>query len=82
LETELNTRNETDCEVISVETGDLAVTVKIRIMKPVVITSLITNEAAEGLKLQKGNKVKAIIEAASVKIFKEEKADRRPLSKP
>jgi len=77
LDTRLSTRNETDCEVISVERGDLAAAVKLRTMKTVVITSLITEEEADGLKLKKGNKVKAIIEATSVKISKEEKADRR-----
>jgi len=72
LSMELSTRNEIDCEVISVETGDLAAAVKLRTMKPVAITALIIKEAAEDLKLKKGNKVKAVIKATSVNISSKE----------
>jgi len=58
-------------EVLSVEKGDVAATVKIRVTVPCVITSFITREAVEDLKIKKGDKVAAIIKATEVMVSKE-----------
>jgi len=49
----------------------VASTIKIEITGPAVITSMITKEAAEELKLKVGDTVEAVIKASEVMVFKE-----------
>ena len=67
----ISARNRMEGEVLSVEKGDVAATVKIRVTVPCVITSFITREAVEDLKIRKGDKVAAIVKATEVMVSKE-----------
>jgi len=67
----ISARNRMEGEVLSVEKGDVAATVKIRVTVPCVITSFITREAVEDLKIKKGDKVAAIVKATEVMVSKE-----------
>ncbi len=71
LFTKISARNRIDGEVMSVEKGEVAAKIKIKIETPCVITSLITREAAEDLGLKEGDKVKAVIKATEVMVSKE-----------
>lgn len=67
----ISARNRMEGEVLSVEKGDVAATVKIKVTVPCVITSFITREAVEDLKIKKGDKVAAIVKATEVMVSKE-----------
>lgn len=67
----ISARNKVAGEVLSVDKGDVAATVKIRIDVPCVITSFITKEAVEGLNIRKGDRVAAVIKATAVMVSKE-----------
>lgn len=66
----LSTRNQIKGEVVEVVKGEVAAKVKIDIGNGNVITSTITVEAVNELKLKKGDKVIALIKASSVMIGK------------
>jgi molybdate transport system regulatory protein len=66
----LSARNALKGRIKSVEKDGVAAKVKIEIDAPATVTSLITSEAAEYLKLKKGDKVKAIVKATEVMIGK------------
>ncbi len=66
----LSTRNQIKGEIIEVVKGEVAAKVKIDIGNGNVITSTITVEAVNDLKLKKGDKVIALIKASSVMIGK------------
>lgn len=72
LPKELKARNKFDAEVISVESGDIASIVKIRIRSPILLTAVIAKEIAEELDLKEGATVQAIMKATSVKIGRTE----------
>ena len=55
----------------AVEKGEVASTVKIEIIKPSVITAMITKEAVEELGLKEGDKVEAVIKATEVMVSKD-----------
>ena len=67
----LSARNRLKGVVKGIEKGEVASTVKIEVKGPAVITSMITKEAAEELKLKVGDKVEAVIKASEVMVFKE-----------
>ncbi len=67
----ISARNRIEGEIVSVKKGDVAATVKIRVTVPCVITSFITREAVEDLKIRKGDKVAAVIKATEVMVSKE-----------
>jgi molybdopterin-binding protein len=67
----LSARNKLKGVIKAIEKGEVAATVKIEISQPATITSMITKEAAEDLKLKVGNKVAAVIKASEVMVFKE-----------
>jgi molybdopterin-binding protein len=67
----LSARNKLKGVVKAIEKGEVAATVKIEISQPATITSMITKEAAEELKLKVGDKVEAVIKASEVMVFKD-----------
>lgn len=67
----ISARNRLKGVVKSVEKGDVIAKVKMEIKAPVVITALISKEAAEDLNLRVGDKVEAVIKATEVLIAKE-----------
>jgi molybdopterin-binding protein len=66
----LSARNKPQGVVKGLEKGEVAATVKIGITGPATITSMITKEAAEELKLKVGDEVEAVIKASEVMVFK------------
>jgi molybdopterin-binding protein len=66
----LSTRNQIKGKVIEVVKGNVAAKVKIDIGGGNVITSTITVDAVNDLKLEKGDEVTALIKASSVMIGK------------
>jgi len=67
----LSARNKLKGVIKAIEKGEVAATVKIEINGPTTITSMITKEAAEELKLKVGHKVEAVIKASEVMVLKE-----------
>jgi molybdate transport system regulatory protein len=67
----LSARNRRKGVVKAIEKGEVAATVKIEISQPATITSMITKEAVEELKLKVGDKVDAVIKASEMMVFKE-----------
>jgi molybdopterin-binding protein len=66
----LSTRNQIKGTVVEVVKGKVAAKVRINIGNNTVITSTITVDAVNDLKLKKGDKVVALIKASSVMIGK------------
>ena len=66
----LSTRNQIKGKVIEVVKGAVAAKVKIDIGGGNMITSTITDDAVNDLKLKKGDKVVALIKASSIMIGK------------
>jgi molybdopterin-binding protein len=67
----LSARNKLKGVIKAIEKGEVAASVKIEIAGPATITSMITREAAEELKLKVGDKVEAVIKASEVMVFKD-----------
>ncbi len=67
----LSARNKLKGVIKAIEKGEVAATVKIEITQPATITSMITKEAAEDLKLKVGDTVEAVIKASEVMVFKD-----------
>lgn len=67
----ISARNRIIGEVLSVKKGEVAATVKIKISAPCVITSFITREAVEDLKIEKGDQVAAVVKATEVMVSKD-----------
>ena len=67
----LSARNSAEGKVIAVDKGAVAAVVKVRVDHPFVVTSMITKEAAEDLRLKKGEKVRVIVKSSEVMIAKE-----------
>lgn len=62
----LSARNQMNGTVTKVEIGVITAKVKLKIDAPVIITAVITREAAEDLNLKVGDKVQAIIKSTEV----------------
>lgn len=62
----LSARNQMKGSVTEVEMGVITSKVKVKIDAPVIITAVITKEAAEDLKLKVGDKVQAIVKSTEV----------------
>jgi molybdopterin-binding protein len=67
----LSARNKITGTVSSVEKGAVASVVKVDVKDPFTITSMITKEAVEDLKLKKGDKVSVVIKSTEVIIAKD-----------
>ncbi|WXG44495.1 MAG: TOBE domain-containing protein [Promethearchaeati archaeon SRVP18_Atabeyarchaeia-1] len=68
----LSARNKLSGKIISVEKNGVVASIKIRVMEPATITSVITSEAADDLDLKEGDDVEAIVKATEVLISKED----------
>jgi molybdate transport system regulatory protein len=66
----ISARNRLKGIVRSVEKGDVIAKVKMEIKAPVIITALISKEAAEDLNLRVGDKVEAVVKATEVLVAK------------
>lgn len=67
----LSARNKMAGTVASVDKGAVSAVIKVDVSEPFTITSLITKEAAEDLKLKKGDKVSVVVKSTEVMIAKE-----------
>jgi len=67
----ISARNTATGKVTSVDKGAVAAVVKVEVQGPVTITSMITKEAADDLKLKKGDVVSVLIKSTEVIIAKE-----------
>lgn len=68
----LSARNKLKGTITSIEKDGVVASIKIEVMEPATITSVITREAADDLELKEGDEVEAIIKATEVLISKEE----------
>ena len=66
----LSARNRLKGKVTSVEKGIITAKVKIQVMVPAVVTSVITKEAVEDLDIKVGDEVEAIIKSTEIMIAK------------
>ena len=66
----LSARNQVKGKIVTVKKGQTTAHVQIDVGRGVILTSSVTNEAVEELRLKKGDKVTAIIKASDVKIGK------------
>lgn len=62
----LSARNQIKGSVTEIEKGVVTAKVKVKIDAPIVLTAVITKEAAEELKFKVGDKVQAIVKATEV----------------
>ena len=67
----LSARNSAVGTVVSVEEGAIAALVRVEIKEPFTVTSMITKDASEDLKLKTGDKVAIIIKSTEVIIGKD-----------
>jgi molybdate transport repressor ModE-like protein/molybdopterin-binding protein len=67
----ISARNKIKGEVISVNKGPVAASVKIKVQVPSIITALITREAVEDLNIQEGDQVAAVVKSTEVMVSKE-----------
>jgi molybdopterin-binding protein len=67
----ISARNIVAGKVISVEKGAVAAVVKVEVNQPFTFTSMITKEAADDLKLKKGDEVSVMVKSTEVIITKE-----------
>ena len=67
----ISARNRLGGTVYEVDKGIITAKIKIKIDKPVVVTAIISKEAAEELDIKSGDKVEAVIKATEVMIAKE-----------
>lgn len=67
----ISARNRIKGEVISVNKGPVAATVKINVSVPCIVTALITREAVDDLNIKKGDQVAAVVKSTEVMISKE-----------
>ena len=67
----ISARNQFEGTVEAVEKGVVTATVKIKVNGPVIITAIISKEAVEDLKLQRGDSAAAVIKATEVMVSKD-----------
>lgn len=67
----ISARNKLKGTIIDIEQDGIIAKIKIQVEQPIVITSVITNEAVEGLNLEEGDTVNAIIKSTEVLIGKD-----------
>ena len=68
---QISARNKITGTVVCVEKGAVASVVKVQVKDPFTITSMITKEAVDDLKLKKGDKVSVIVKSTEVIIAKD-----------
>lgn len=67
----ISARNKLKGIILDIEQEGIIAKIKIQVEQPIVITSVITNEAVEGLNLKEGDTVNAIIKSTEVLIGKD-----------
>lgn len=67
----ISARNKLKGIILDIEQEGIIAKIKIQVEQPIVITSVITNEAVEGLNLKEGDTVNAIIKSSEVLIGKD-----------
>jgi molybdate transport system regulatory protein len=67
----LSARNRIKAKITKVEKGPITASVKMTIMLPATLTSIISKEAVEDLGLKEGDEVEAIVKSTEVIIGKE-----------
>ena len=67
----VSARNRLEGEVIAVDKGEVAASVKIRVKVPCEVTALVTREAVEELDIKTGDQVAAVVKATEVMVSKE-----------
>ena len=67
----ISARNRLEGTVEAVSKGAITAKIKVKIEKPVVVTAIISKDAAEELDIKPGDKVEAVIKATEVMIAKE-----------
>ncbi|MFQ5818906.1 MAG: TOBE domain-containing protein [Candidatus Heimdallarchaeota archaeon] len=68
---EISARNKLKGTIIDIEQEGIIAKIKIQVEQPIVITSVITNEAVEELNLEEGDTVNAVIKSTEVLIGKD-----------
>lgn len=69
----LSARNILEAKIVGLHRGDVVSKLSIEVERPVTLTSIITNEAVDDLKLKVGDKVYAIIKSTDVIVAKSPK---------
>jgi molybdate transport system regulatory protein len=69
----LSARNRLGGKVVEVKRGPVTSQVKVRLLTPVTVSSVVTNEAIEDLALEEGDSVEAIIKSTDVLLAKEKR---------
>lgn len=67
----ISARNKLKGTILDIEQEGIIAKIKIQVEQPIVITSVITNEAVEGLNLKQGDTVNAVIKSTEVLIGKD-----------
>jgi molybdate transport system regulatory protein len=67
----LSARNKVKAKITKLEKGPITASVKMRVLLPATLTSIISKEAVEDLGLKEGDEVEAIIKSTEVIIAKE-----------
>ena len=67
----ISARNRLKGKIENIEKGPVTSKIKIKIMKPVTVTAVITKEAVDDLELTTGDTVEAVIKSTEVMISKE-----------
>ena len=73
----LSARNRLKAQITKIQKGDVTVSIKMRVMVPATLTSIISREAVEDLDLREGDEVEAIVKSTEVIIGKEAPARNR-----
>ena len=67
----LSARNRIRAKITKVEKGPITASVKMNVLLPAMLTSIISKEAVEDLGLKEGDEVEAIVKSTEVIIAKE-----------
>lgn len=66
----LSARNRLTAKVVEVRRGAVTSQVRMRLLSPTTVTSIITNDAIDDLSLKKGDRVQAIVKSTDVLVAK------------
>ncbi len=71
IKMQISARNMIEGTIKGIQKGTVASTVKIEILKPTTMTSMVTKEAVEELGLKEGDKITVVIKASEILLLKE-----------
>jgi molybdate transport system regulatory protein len=66
----LSARNRVGAKITEIERGDITSLIRMRATAPITLTSIISNDAVDDLRLQKGDEVEAVIKSTEVMVGK------------